>query len=117
MCCRQLAAAGHIPDAIFSTNGPTALGVLRAFRRSGLKMPFDVGFVTFDELTVGDLLEPSITTIVQPAFEIGSRGAEALIKRVHNTKSCEILKEEFDASLRIRESSQRRTASCSARWR
>ena len=70
------------PDAIFSTNGPTGLGVLRAMRDLGLETPRDLGFVTFDELTVDDLFLPAITTIVQPAYEIGFRAAEILLNRI-----------------------------------
>jgi LacI family transcriptional regulator len=106
MCCRRLADSVTRPDAIFSTNGPTALGVLKGFRHSGLKMPVDIGFVTFDELMVDDLLEPSITTVVQPAYEIGSRGAAALLKRVQNGPTSGVLTEAVEARLRIRESSR-----------
>ena len=62
MCREKLSASKPLPDAVFCTNGPTALGVLRAFRDCGVRTPEDVAFVTFDELTVDDLFEPSITT-------------------------------------------------------
>lgn len=83
MCREKL--AGIRPDAVFSTNGPTALGVLRAFRDRGLATPEDIGFATFDELTVDDLFSPSITTVVQPAYEIGFRAAEILLDRIDGT--------------------------------
>jgi LacI family transcriptional regulator len=76
-------------------------------------MPVDVGFATFDELTVDDLLEPSITTIVQPAFQIGSIGAEALLNRIGNREPPAILTVGVDASLKIRESSRQRSSLCS----
>ena len=75
---------GTRPDAIFCTNGPTGLGVLRAFRDCGLRTPDDIAFVTFDELTVDDLFYPSITTVVQPAFDIGYRAAEILLDRIED---------------------------------
>jgi LacI family transcriptional regulator len=106
MCRRRLADVGTRPDAIFSTNGPTALGVLKALRHCGLKMPLDIGFVTFDELMVDDLLDPSITTVVQPAYDIGSRGAAALLKRVLNEETSSVVSEAVEARLRIRESSR-----------
>ena len=68
------------PDALFCTNGPTGLGALRAMRDCGLRTPDDIAFVTVDELTVDDLFYPSITTVVQPAFDIGHRAAEILLK-------------------------------------
>jgi LacI family transcriptional regulator len=82
ICRARLSGTNPGPDAIFATNGPTALGVLRALRDSGLRTPQDVAFATFDELTVDDLFTPSITTIVQPAYDIGFRAAEILLERI-----------------------------------
>jgi DNA-binding LacI/PurR family transcriptional regulator len=82
MCRERLKDAGSRPEAIFATNGPTGLGVLRAFRDCGLSTPEDIAFVTFDELTVDDLFKPAITTVVQPAYEIGFRAAQMLLERI-----------------------------------
>ena len=81
MCRQRLRTVPARPEAIFCTNGQTALGVLRALRDCGLTTPDDVGFLTFDELTVDDLFTPAITTILQPAYEIGSQAAELLLSR------------------------------------
>ncbi|HEY1342047.1 MAG TPA: LacI family DNA-binding transcriptional regulator [Bryobacteraceae bacterium] len=82
MSAERLARKASRPEAIFATNGPTGLGVLRALRDCGLTTPGDVGMVTFDELTVDDLFFPAITTVVQPAFDIGFRAAELLLNRI-----------------------------------
>jgi DNA-binding LacI/PurR family transcriptional regulator len=99
------------PEAILSTNGPTGLGVLRAFRECGLKTPDDIAFVTFDELTVDELFTPSITTVVQPAYEIGFRAAQILLARIDNSASGAAQDTSFTvrlpATLRIRDSSRR----------
>jgi DNA-binding LacI/PurR family transcriptional regulator len=106
MCVRHL-NDGARPDAILSTNGPTGLGVLRAFRECGLKTPEDIALVTFDELTVDELFTPSITTVVQPAYDIGFRAAEILLERIENG-SGESFTVRLPATLRVRESSRRR---------
>ena len=79
--CREKLSADR-PDAVFCTNGQSALGALRAFLDCGLRTPEDIAFATFDELTVDDLFTPSITTVVQPAYEIGFKAAEILLKRI-----------------------------------
>src|ERR1051326_4037885 len=79
---QKLEALSRRPDAVFCTNGPTALGVLRALRALGLETPRDIAFATFDELTVDDLFTPSITTVVQPAYDIGFRAALILLERI-----------------------------------
>ena len=96
------------PEAVFCTNGPTALGALRAFRDCGLATPRDIGFATFDELTIDELFLPSITTIVQPSSEIGFRAAELLLKRIGGEVADEApVTVRLPAMLKIRESSCR----------
>jgi DNA-binding LacI/PurR family transcriptional regulator len=84
LCRERLGAGSPLPDAIFCTNGPTALGALRALRDCGLRTPGDIAFATFDELTVGDLFSPSITSVVQPAYDIGYRAGEILLDRIES---------------------------------
>jgi len=106
--CRERLLVAPRPDAIFSTNGPTGLGVLRALLGSGLNTPEDIGFVTFDELTVDDLFRPAITTVVQPAYDIGSRAADILIDRIEKgSSSGQVVTVRLPATLKVRDSSSR----------
>lgn len=106
--CRKRLAVPSRPDALFATNGPTALGVLRALKEAGLQTPGDIGLVTFDELTVDDLFSPAITTVVQPAYEIGFRAAEILLGRVdHGEDHLAPRAVRLPATLRVRESSKK----------
>jgi DNA-binding LacI/PurR family transcriptional regulator len=107
-CRERLSNVRRRPDAIFCTNGPTALGVLRALRDCGLRTPEDIGFATFDELTVNDLFTPSITTVVQPAYDIGFRAAEILLDRINGTAEEQKIELRLPAHLEVRSSSQRR---------
>lgn len=106
-CREKLATVKPRPDAIFCTNGPTALGVLRALRDCDLKTPRDIAFATFDELTVDDLFSPSITSVVQPAYDIGFKAAEMLLERIEGevTQSAPIALR-LPAALKIRDSSK-----------
>jgi DNA-binding LacI/PurR family transcriptional regulator len=111
LCCEKLRSA-RTPklDAIVCTNGPTALGCLRALRDCGMNTPDDIGFLTFDELTLDDLFKPSITTIVQPAYEIGFKAASILFERLKGKSSEAMLSPStvrLPASLKIRESTRR----------
>ena len=97
------------PDAMLATNGPTGLGVLRALRERGLKTPDDIGFVTFDELTVDDLFLPAVTTIVQPAYDIGFRAAEILLNRIEGElQEPESVSVRLSATLKVSDSSRER---------
>ncbi len=106
LCREKLADAASRPEAVFSTNGPTALGVLRAFRYCGLNTPRDIAFATFDELTVDDLFSPSVTTVVQPAYDIGFRAADLLLDRIERVDGLEdTVTIRLNANLKVRESS------------
>ncbi|HKD10253.1 MAG TPA: LacI family DNA-binding transcriptional regulator [Bryobacteraceae bacterium] len=106
MCCERLRDPAARPDALLCTNGPTALGALRGMRDCGLKTPDDIGFVTFDELTVDELFSPHITTIIQPAYKIGAQAANILLDRIDNGAS-DIRTIRLPATLKIRDSSRR----------
>ncbi len=113
--CRDRLQAIARPDAIFTTNGPTGLGALRAFRDSGLKTPEDSAVATFDELTVDDLFLPAVTTVVQPAYDIGFRAAEILLKRIERGGAGEEpMTVRLPAMLKVRDSSARVRATSSA---
>jgi DNA-binding LacI/PurR family transcriptional regulator len=106
MCREQLCNMQEQPTAIFSTNGPTGLGVLRALRDCQLQTPGDISFVTFDELIADDVFKPAVTAVVQPAYEIGFRAAEILLKRIeegHERRAA--INVRLPARLEIRETS------------
>jgi DNA-binding LacI/PurR family transcriptional regulator len=108
LCRERLKASGIKPEAIFATNGPTGLGVLRALRDCGLRTPADIAFVTFDELTLDDLFLPAITTVVQPAYDIGFRAAEILLQRIEKgSNTDEAITIRLPATLKVRDSSGR----------
>ena len=107
LCEQQLSQR---PDALFCTNGPTALGALRALRKCGVETPGDIGLVTFDELDSHDIFTPAITTIVQPAYEIGSRAAEILLERIERGgERGSPLMVRLRAALKVRETSKTRS--------
>ncbi|HEV2662361.1 MAG TPA: LacI family DNA-binding transcriptional regulator, partial [Ktedonobacteraceae bacterium] len=60
-----------LPDAFFTTNSLITAGVLQAMRERNLTIPDDVALVSFDETTWASLVQPPITLIAQPTYEIG----------------------------------------------
>lgn len=72
------------PDAIFANNDPMAMGAMMAIKAKGLSIPKDVAIVGFSNWFFGELMEPSLTTIDQPGFEMGQEAARMLIKQIEN---------------------------------
>ena len=80
--------SGELPDAFVASNDRMALGVLRALRTKGLRVPIDVSVVGFDDLEAASA-DPPLTTIRQPIFEMGHRAAEVLIAKLKNESVAE----------------------------
>jgi DNA-binding LacI/PurR family transcriptional regulator len=66
-------------DAIFTASDLMAVGVLRALRRAGRRVPDDVAVVGFDDLPIGRHTDPPLTTVRQPTEELGARMARELL--------------------------------------
>lgn len=70
------------PTAIFAVNDMMAMGVLLALRELGLRCPEDVAVVGFDNLDVTELFQPPLTTVEQPAYQMGATAADLLLQRI-----------------------------------
>lgn len=70
------------PDAIFAANDPMATGAMQSVKEKGLRIPQDVGIVGFSNWSYGSLLDPSLTTVDQPGFEMGQEAARLLIRQI-----------------------------------
>jgi LacI family transcriptional regulator len=68
--------------AVFCFNDIAAIGAIRALKDSGLTVPGDVSVVGFDDIQSAAYSTPSLTTVRQPLFEMGQRGAQILLERI-----------------------------------
>ncbi len=84
--CRQMLALAEPPTAIFACNDLMAVGAICALHEAGLGVPDDVSVVGYDDIPLASYTVPRLTTIAQPAREIGQLAAERLIARLqHNS--------------------------------
>ena len=70
------------PTALFAANNFIAVGALRALRSLGLRVPEDVSVVAFDDFPEDILIEPILTVVTQPAYDIGRRAMSLLFDRL-----------------------------------
>ena len=80
----ELLKAKNKPDAIFAMSDRLAVGAMECIKKFGLKMPNDIGLIGFNNEPITKLLSPSISTIDQPAFEMGKKAARMFIQLVNN---------------------------------
>jgi LacI family transcriptional regulator len=67
------------PTALFACNDVAALGAMRACSESGLRVPEDISIFGYDDAPVSQLTNPRLTTMRQPANEMGQIAAEYLL--------------------------------------
>lgn len=72
------------PDAVFAASDIMAIGGMRAVREAGLRIPEDVAFVGFDDLPLATLVDPQLTTVHQPIYQLGFKSVELLISLIEN---------------------------------
>ncbi len=94
------------PTAIFTTSDLMAVGALMAIKASKLRCPQNVSLISFDGLSFTEFTDPTLTSIVQPSYQLGHAAARLLIERIEGDTSPPrhiVLKTE----LKIRDSVQR----------
>jgi LacI family transcriptional regulator len=64
--------------AVIAFNDLVAAGVIRAARTLGIDVPGQVSVVGFDDIALAGLLEPALTTVRAPKYEMGARAADLL---------------------------------------
>jgi LacI family transcriptional regulator len=73
---------GALPDAVVCANDQMAIGMLRAFAAGGVRVPEDVAVVGFDDIALGSLYDPPLTTVHQPMRMLGERACTRLLDRI-----------------------------------
>lgn len=68
--------------AIFAANDLMAIGAIKALRCKNIKIPDEVEVIGFDNIEISQLVEPALSTIAQPMYEMGRIGARLLIKLI-----------------------------------
>jgi LacI family transcriptional regulator len=91
------------PTAIFAGNDMIAMGVLQTARDFGLRCPEDISVLGFDDLDFASMMNPSLTSVYQPGYQLGVTAARMLLDRVNgDTQPPRHIV--LDTELRIRES-------------
>lgn len=102
----QLLNLPNKPDAIFAVNDRKAIGAMIVLKNRNIAIGKEVGIVGFTNDPISTIISPSLTTVAEPAFEIGRISCELLLNHLHK-KSFEPKEITLPAELIVRESSLR----------
>jgi len=67
-------------DAVFCGNDLIAIGAMKELKRNGLRIPEDIGVMGFDDIYMASMVEPELTTVRQPNYEMGYQAVDLLLR-------------------------------------
>jgi LacI family transcriptional regulator len=101
---RRLIDTSDLPEAVFTANDPLAIGVYDAAKEIGMRIPEDIGVIGFSDNVISRYLSPPLTTVRQPAEEIGETAVHLLLEEIQRPEKREAKQIEIPTQLMIRES-------------
>ncbi|SEQ87681.1 LacI family transcriptional regulator [Microlunatus flavus] len=79
---RELFDGDDPPDSLLTVDSMLALGALTEVQRRGLRPGRDVGIIGFDDAVWTTVVDPPLSVVAQPAYEIGAEAARLLVRRI-----------------------------------
>lgn len=101
---KRILALDNRTDALFVSNNSMAIGCLKALSELGLRIPYDIAFIGFDDSEWADFFVPPLTVIRQPTYQMGTIAGEVLFEKILGQGSDEKKEIVLDPDLIIRES-------------
>lgn len=100
------------PQAIFASTDPLAIGAIQGIKEMGLSVPDDIAIVGFSNWQNGQFMQPTLTTVDQPGFEMGQQATKLLISQIEQKLKDKLdpqpVSKVMDTQLIVRESSIRK---------
>lgn len=84
---RKLLNLPEMPDAIFCMNDPIAILAMQVLKEKQIKIPEEISMIGFTNEPVSHFIEPSLTTVSQPSYEMGRTAAKLFIDQMENPGS------------------------------
>lgn len=80
--CADLLDRPEPATAVVCSDSRIALGVLGQIKRRGLRMPEEISVVAYDDFPWTELVDPPLTVVSQPVYDMGREAARALLRRL-----------------------------------
>ncbi len=92
------------PSAIFAANDSMAIGALSALRESGVRVPQEIAVAGFDDIPLARYMDPPLSTVRVPIYELGARAVQMLLHGVRNRSDDTRHRERISTELVVRSS-------------
>lgn len=80
----ELLRDGQEFTAVFAGNDLMAIGAMKVLKQHQLKVPEQVEVIGFDNIELASLIDPALSTVAQPTYEMGVLGAQWLVARIED---------------------------------
>lgn len=81
---RHMYDKGLLPDGIFATNDLTAVGAMQGLQKLGIEIPKQIAIVGFSDGRLSGITVPTLTSVDQHGYDMGSIATELLLQRILN---------------------------------
>jgi DNA-binding LacI/PurR family transcriptional regulator len=86
-CTEALLNLPNPPDAIFAANDTTAVSAIQYARSIQRRIPDELAIVGFNNDPIAGIIEPGLTTVAQPGFEMGQLATRQVLKQKEVSKA------------------------------
>ncbi|SHF44723.1 transcriptional regulator, LacI family [Mariniphaga anaerophila] len=97
--------SGIAIDGLFAVNDLTAIGAMQTLQKKGIKIPQEVAVVGFSDGRFSGITDPTLTSVDQHGYEMGTVATQLLLKRIHSKEDYPCETKVLNANLIIRGSS------------
>lgn len=104
----QMIAEKDRPDAVFAMIDPLAIDLMTVLKEKGVKIPDEIALAGFTNNPTSAVVDPSLTTISQPGYEMGKIAANHLLDQLDEIVSDEPQSFVLQTTLVARESSKKK---------
>jgi DNA-binding LacI/PurR family transcriptional regulator len=95
------------PDAFFCMNDPIAIKAMQVIKGKNIKIPDEIAIIGFTNEPVSQFIEPSLTTVSQPAYDMGKMAATLFLNQINAEESFDPSTEILATELVIRNSTRK----------
>ncbi|BBY86757.1 LacI family DNA-binding transcriptional regulator [Mycolicibacterium tokaiense] len=81
----------RIPTAVIAGNDMIAVGCYAALRERGIPCPAEVSVIGFNNMPLSDFLDPALTTVAIPQYDIGARAAQLVLDLIADQPRSHVL--------------------------
>ncbi|HEX7183321.1 MAG TPA: LacI family DNA-binding transcriptional regulator [Thermoanaerobaculia bacterium] len=99
---REILAMNPRPTAVFAANDATAIGLLHAFQKAGVRVPDDIAVAGFDDIPIARFLTPPLTTVQVAIADLGALAIQRLLLAMEHGDSRERQHEILPTTLVVR---------------